>query len=214
MRKAVKYSLSPAYAGYRRPVILLIEEKACLLTVCDIDKVSYAVLDDRDLRVKGLRKKSLCPLHSFLRPLFRVASLINAPDHHAISSKHIDKFIEDHALHPVHPKRQGLDDEYIFILIDRDTGKKIRVTEHDTAAGCINGILAIVPSILYPLPDEKSVDLLSAISCEHTNTDLGIGIDHTFSHGKAVKVGYPDDIAVQKTALYLRYFVVKYPGSS
>ena len=66
MGKAIQYLLILAKFVNGSPIVLLIKEKACLLTVLHIHHIPDTILHNLHLGVKRLSYKALAALHALL----------------------------------------------------------------------------------------------------------------------------------------------------
>ena len=91
MRKAVKHLFAFADRMDRLAVILLIQEKARLLSIFHVYDIMHPVFNDLHLRVKRLTDKSFIPRQPLLFPHLGIAPLIDAPDMDAVLFQKIDQ---------------------------------------------------------------------------------------------------------------------------
>ena len=69
-------------------VILLIQEKACLLTVLHIHQIADTVFHDFHIGIKGFADEAFDTLHALFFPFPGVASLIDAANLHAVPGQY------------------------------------------------------------------------------------------------------------------------------
>ena len=130
-------------------VILLIQEKACLLTVLHIHQIADIVFHDFHIGIKGFADKAFDTLHALFFPFPGVASLIDAADRDAILFQNTLQFFNNRLFHPIDTQRQRLYHQHIRELIYDHTRNPVRLAENHTAAGSVHRLLPILPGRFY-----------------------------------------------------------------
>ena len=158
MREAIKNASSRRELRDGTPIVLLVEEEACLLSVLKIHLVTNAVF--HNLRRRGTEHRSLGlagidrveragrilrgarkPSRSLGEPFERagrsVVALIESANRDAVFGQHFEKRGEDHRLQTLHPHRKRLGYENILEAIDDKAGEPVSFGEQNAACACI-----------------------------------------------------------------------------
>ena len=212
--EAVQHFGAPADAVDGAPVLLLIQEKAGLLTVFHIHDIYHAVFGDLNFCVKRLGEESFCARHAFFFAHFGVAALIDAADLHAVFCQNLNQAGENEALQTVDAQRQRFDDQNIFIFVHGQTREEIRLPEDQPAGGQIHDPSAVVHG-LTDFPFYKGGrHRLRFLPGENPDPDGGRGVDKAVSEKISVVIFDADELAVRTGAFYMRDFVVINPQSA
>ena len=153
-------------------IFLLIEEKAGLLAVFDIHDIADAVFRDGNKRIERITYKAFGAGQTFLLTDLCVAALINAAHPDPVFRQDLCQRGKNDRFETVDSQRQGFHDQNILVLVDRDTGEKIRLAEDDPAGGGIDYLFAILPCRTHSGLQKGGSDLLFFFSAQHTDTDL------------------------------------------
>ena len=211
MCEAVQYLLSFADSLHSQPVIFLVEEETCLLSILHVYHVMNTIFHNLDIGVKRLSNEAFYLLQTFFLTFFGITSLIHATNMDTVLCHTLFQQSNDCFLESIDSKCQRFHYKYILIFINHDSRQEIRFPEYHTAGRSIYRIFTIIPGCLHPVSEKRLINLLLFISGHHTDTYLGILVDESPSHHISVKIMYDYDIAIGKRTHNRIYFIIKYP---
>ena len=96
-----------------QPVVLLVQEEACFLTVLHIHHITDPIFQDFHLGVKGISYESLMALHSLLQTDLGIAALIYAPDGNSVLRHDLSELVHNDRLQTVDSQSQGFHHQHI-----------------------------------------------------------------------------------------------------
>ena len=179
--KAVQHPFACGDAGHCRPIILLVEEEAGLLSVLHIHQIAHAVF--HDLRYGTFRGRqtfngipALALLQSFPEPDGHIVSLVDAPDVLAHLAQNVQQGGKHHVLHPLHAQGEHLHGQDRVIPIHRQAGHLVGLAVDQAAAlevGTGHDRSAVAQGVLHPAAPEGGVKPVIGAAGDEPNGDLG-----------------------------------------
>ena len=133
MGKAVKHFGTFTQSSHCSPVIFLVKEKACFLSISHINHIFYAIFNNLHFGIKRFPDKTFNPFHAFIKSYLGITSLIHTTDIHAVACKLFFQTFDNIRLKPVNSEGKGFDYKDIRKFINNDSRKIVRFTEDKTA---------------------------------------------------------------------------------
>ena len=195
-------------------VILLIQEKSCLLSVLYINFIFYAIFFNLHKRWKLRSDKTFNHFHSFLFAHLHITSLVNTPDRDSILCQNFLNKLYDRFFKTINSQCQWLNYQHIWKFVHYNSRKKICFCEDQTTTSCIYHLPAVLPCITYTLLQKFFVNLNIFISCHKTYCDFRIGVDKSSSHGISVKIMDKYYISILEISHDCIYLIIKNPHSA
>ena len=211
MSKTVQNPFPPAQPLNSRPVILLIQEKPCFLSILYIYDILNPIFFNLYLRIKRSAEKSLKTLHPLLQPYLGITSLINSPYLNPVPLQYPAESIQNHSLKPVNSQRQGLHHKHIRKLIHHQPGKPVRLTEYHPAAPGIHRLLPILPRIFHPLLQKSFIDYRPLFPRKKPHRNLRLRINKPNPQKIPVKIMNRNQIPIFKITGNTFYFIIINP---
>ena len=195
-------------------VILLIQEKSCLLPVFYVNFIFYTIFFNLHKCWKLWSYKTLNHFHSFLFAHLHIASFVNTANSDPIFCQDFPEEFYDCFFKTIDPQSQWLNYQYIRKFIHHNSRKEICLCKNQTTASCIYHFLTIFPCITYTLLQKFFININIFISGHKTYRNLRISINEPSSHRISVKIMDKYNITVLEISHDCIYLIIKNPHSA
>ena len=244
VREAVEHVLSRGKLGHCTAVVLLVQEKARLLAVLEINLVAHAVF--HDLRGGGTEilstRRAWCqrietclavftgrarePPRRKLKALqlasCHVVALVQAADGHAVLGEHLEQHREDHRLELLHAHGQRFGDQHVVEAVHHQAREAVGFRKQHAAAA---GVFAHDGFAVFPRPrhlalPERAVERIVGVARDKADADLAALRQQARAQVRPLAVDHVDEaavgnpIALPRRALHEQHLGLVYPRVS
>ena len=123
-----------------RVIFPLIQEMAGLLPMRDVHTQGQIILDNGELRIKGIAQESRALLQALLISHGHVVALIQLRQ-----ACHFAQGLDDEGFEAVHTQGHGLDHQHVVELVHHERGQAIGLAEDHAAARGVHEASAVLP---------------------------------------------------------------------
>ena len=220
VRETVEHVLSRGKLGHCTAVVLLVQEKARLLAVLEINLVAHAVF--HDLRGGGTEvlstRRARCQrietcfagfvgracepsrrqLKAFQLACCHVVALVQAADGNAILGEHLEQHREDHRLELFHAHGQRFGDQHVVEAVHHQAREAICLREqHAAAAGIFaHDGFAVLPRPCHLALPKRAVERIVGVARDKADADLAALRQQARSQVRPLAVDHVDEAAV------------------
>ena len=204
--KAVQHPPARGIAAQREPVLLLVEEKARLLPVSDVDAERQSVLGHGQLLGQFAVEEFVLEGQPFLAPHGRGAAHVDA-----LRRKQFCKTARNALFALVHAEGKAFEHDAVAVAVGDERGQPVRLAEHHAVVVAAHKPFAQRVRLRDLFAVERVIVLPFAAQ-ENAHEDLGEVVDVAFSDEPAVVRVHACERPVPAVALDLRRFVRVHPA--